>query len=344
MKIAILISLLFVSVSTGGNFISFNETNRVPYIDDLSSGYARRDYQWILSNTGQESLAYQNGLSFPSLNEPGGTADAGILKAWTKQPNANGIIISVIDTGVNTNTYELSGKVIAGVSINDRPPAYYNEGQHSDFGNHGTSVASVIAARPGRMTGVAPGVRLLAVATPLAFPSYVSGHIAKGIIWSVDHGADICVLAYGESGPATPELYAAMVYAQANDVAIVSAVSEANQNLDNNPSWPYAYNFPNYVAVAGTTRTGARYAPSSYGSRCVGAPARVVVQLDSSGNCGYSSGTSFAAPIVAGLLALMEAYDPGESMATHITRMKDNAANYPTPGIIGRVNGDQLDK
>lgn len=312
----------------------------VRYLDDPAAGYTRIDYQWYLRNTGQTSYCFQNGLIVPSLTETGGQADAGIMAAWAQQPSAEGVIVAIIDSGCNDNNAELSGVVLKGYHVDDRN-LIYNETDYSDYDGHGTAIASIVAAKHdgNGMAGVAPGVQLLIVQT-----RYATSEITKGINWSIANGADIICLSWGETDVVDANLrplMAACLNAQDHAVLIVSAVGYG-RNLDVSPTYPYAWNLPNYVAVAGTTRTGGIFAPSSIGRRCVGAPARVIVQLGINGQPGYSSGNSFASPIVAGILALMIAHNPGELPRKHISQLKHRAARQPVTGIIGRVNGAHL--
>lgn len=312
----------------------------VPYLD-TNEGYARNDYQWYLRNTGQTSFCYQNGLIVPSLTEPGGNYDAGIFRAWETQDNAAGITVAIIDSGCNDNSPELAGVIVGGYHVDDRNKIYNND--YSDYNGHGTGIASIIGARANGvgMVGVAPGVSLLAIQT-----RYATSEITKAIHWAIDNHADIICLSWGETVTVDADLrplMAACLRAADNDVLIVSAVRYGG-NLDQVPSYPYRWRLPNYIAVAGLYRDGTFFTPSATGSQCIGAPARVIVQLNRAGVAGYSSGNSFASPIVAGALALHIARSPDKPGYKHIFDMKQTARRQPVSGILGRLDAAAFGK
>ncbi len=318
----------------------FSLTQCIPYslqnTPQWPSDYCRTIFQWSLNNSGEPSNLYQNG-SFAGV-EPGGTADLNLI------PNrrADGVIVGVIDTGCKADHEDLQGVVLGGVFISYRPPIAFNEGQFSDYdpNGHGTGIASIIAAERNGigMAGVAPGAKLLIVSTPLAFPEYLGVHMAAGIVWLVDHGARVICMSTGETDAPDSQLYAAMVHARNNGVSVVSAIRYGG-NLDVTPTYPYAWNFDNYVAVCGITRLGNLYPPTAIGSRVVGAPGDRIVMASTDDLYVYDNGNSFASPMVAGILAQMRQRQPTyPSAAPFISRIKVSAAMHPIPGIIGRVD------
>lgn len=321
-------------------FDSYSPTQFVPYLD-TNEGYSRIDYQWYLRNTGQTSYCFQNGLIFPSLTEQGGGYDAGIFRAWDIQNNATGVRVAVIDSGCNDNFSELAGVISAGYHIDDRNKIYNSD--YADYNGHGTAIASIIGARANgeQMVGVAPGVSLLAVQT-----RYATSEITKGIHWAIDNGAHVICLSWGETSVVDADLrplMAACLRASDNQVVIVSAVRYGG-NLEQTPTYPYAWALPNYLAVAGLYRDGTFFTPSATGLQCIGAPARVIVQLSVSGVVGYSSGNSFASPIVAGAVALHRARSPGKPAAHIVRDIKTAARKHPVPGIAGRFDASQFGK
>lgn len=314
----------------------YNPASCVPYAID--SAYCRVEYQWALKNTGQPSLAYQSGLSFPALDEPGGWADLNLPTSACRDYRADDIVIGVIDTGYDPHP-DMEGVVIGGIRIDDRNQIY--DGNYFDYDTygHGTGIASIIAANDNDIgiKGVAQGAKLLIVQIRLFGETQVS-EITKGIVWCVDNGAHVINLSWGETLQANADLLAACHYAQAQGVIIVSAVGYG-QNLDQNPSYPYGWNLPNYLAVAGTTRTDTIYGPASTGSRVVGAPGRVIIMANpDNGGYWYDSGSSFAAPMVSGVLAMLLQNGNGASGEQWVSALKLSAALHPIAGIIGRID------
>lgn len=274
----------------------------------------------------------------PSLTESG-NADCRIVEAWVIRPNANGIIVGVIDSGIDPTHEDLQGVVIAGIYVNTRDGI--TNSNYADFEQHGTEVASIIAATKNNskgIAGVASGCKLVIFKTLLAFPELAANHVSQGIRWCVDNGARVVNLSWGETAIADANLYAAMVYARNAGVVVVSAVAY-NQNLDSTPTFPYGWNFNNYIAVTATTRTDTVLAPHSIGSKVVGAPGRVIVAGAPGNRYVYDSGSSFSAPIVTGVIALQMANRPWTtSAAKFVTALRWSAAQHPVANIAGRVD------
>ena len=315
----------------------YNPQNCVPYSLNNTPAwpgtYCRTVPQWYLNNTGEPSNLYLGGTLIGS--ELGGNNDLNLPAGL----RADGIIVGVIDTGCNSHQ-DLSGVVIGGAYISDRGSSVLIEGQYGDYDTqgHGTGIASIIAAERNGigMAGVAPGTKLLIISTPLSFPE-TPGQVAKGILWLVNHGSRVICLSWGETDTPNSELYAAMLHASNNSVIIVSAVRYGG-NLDQSPSYPYAWNFPNYIAVAATTRTGALFPPTATGSRVVGAPGDRIVMASVDDPYVYDNGNSFASPMVAGLAALMIYAKPRRSAERHVISLKQSAALHPVAGITGSVD------
>lgn len=312
-------------------FCSFITNRLVGYNDDPGSGYAREDYQWVLKNTGQDSLLFLNGVYQSS--EPGGTASVRATQALSYQPNANGIIVGIVDSGCNEQA-DFAGTIIGGHGFYGRTQT--ESTNYADYDGHGTFVASIIASQRGNgrdIAGLASGCKLLAVST-----DYWNWTIANGIRWCVDNGATVISLSWGESGQPDTDILTACSYAALHNVIIVTGVANSGENLDGEfTTYPYAWNLPNVIEVCGSTREDKLWPPSARGTNCVAAPARLVLGVGWDGLVEYSSGNSFASPIVASLVALMQAYWPGAPFETIVKCVKDGCA-HPFTGIIGRVD------
>lgn len=311
---------------------SYFITNRyVGYNDDTNSGYVREDYQWYLKNTGQDSRLFLNGVYQSS--EPGGTGSVRATQALTYQGNANGIIVGIVDSGVNEQA-DFAGAIIGGHEFFGRTQT--DGTNYSDYDGHGTLIASIIASQRGNgqdIAGLAPGCKLLCVSM-----DYYNWSVAQGIIWCVDNGATVVALSWGESGQPDNDILNACNYAAAHNAIIVSGVANNTQNLDTQfTSYPYGYNLPNVIEVCGSTREDKLWPPSAHGTNCVAAPARIIVGVGWDGLVEYSSGNSFAVPIVASLVALMQAYWTNAPANTIVRSVKIGTA-HPFGGVIGRVD------
>ena len=226
--------------------------------------------------------------------------------AWDLLTDATSQVVAVVDTGVDAGHPDLTGRLVGGFN------AVAPGSAPSDEAGHGTFVAGVIAANTSNGTGVA-GVtwngRVMPVkvfAGPLAFDS----DIASGIVWAVDHGARVVNLSLGGPGE-SPLLQAAVRYATDRNIVVVAA---SGNDGNDTPQYPAA--FPEVVAVGATDAAGKLVDFSSYGEWLdLAAPGFDVVSTAPGNNYAIGDGTSFAAPIVAGVAAMVRAQNPALTQA-----------------------------
>jgi len=88
-------------------------------------------------------------------------------------------------------------------------------------------------------------------------------------------------------------------------VILVCSVPNAVFNIDTSPALPASLNISNLIAVTSSTRQDTVYDPAAVGTNVIAAPGRVILTQDTNGNPVYATGTSYAAPIVAGTVAWM---------------------------------------
>lgn len=165
-------------------------------------------------------------------------------------------------------------------------------------GSHGSRIAALVS-------DTAPGVTVNKAHAGRYYPNI----IAPAITAAVDAGNRIVVLATGYATP-EPLIQAACEHARDHNCIIVCAAPNAIQDMDAMPDYPTSFGFGNILSVTSIDRTGNLYGWAGYGSRTIGAPGRNIM---ASGM--YSSGTSYAAPIAAGCLALVIAQKPERTAA-----------------------------
>ena len=159
--------------------------------------------------------------------------------AWDSS-QGEGAVIAVLDTGVSE---KLDGfaPLLEGYDITrDRPGA-------PDDGWHGTHVAGVVAQATNNgegVAGIAPRATILPVKVLDAKGGGNSVHLAEGIRWAVDNGADIINLSLGLDQPSSP-VEQACDYARDNGVLVVAATG--NDGL-RQVQYPAAYE--GVIAVA----------------------------------------------------------------------------------------------
>ena len=228
----------------------------------------------------------------------------------------SGVVVAVVDSGVDAAHPDLAGAVLPGWdAINDSP------GGTSDPVGHGTHVAGIIAARVGNRAGIggaAPGVQILPVRVLGANGSGLLSDVVQGIDWAVDHGADVINLSLGGTGGGS--VYRSVIdNARRRGVVVVTAAG--NEAQRGNPVL-YPGADPGVIAVGSLQPSGERAPSSTWGPWLdLAAPGVAIVApcpdqavtcaqaraSDPSLPSGYArlSGTSMASPHVAAAAALL---------------------------------------
>ena len=226
----------------------------------------------------------------------------------------SGVLVAVIDSGVDSDHPQLRGKVAAGED-------FFQVGKlraNFDCDSHGTAVASIIAADPATgigFRGLAPGARILPVrivergATEGTTNEIDPLVLAQGIRYAADQHAKVINLSLaGQRDDAV--VRQAIAYAQRRDALVVAAAGNAQTN--NGPSLPsYPAAYPGVLGVGAVDIGGVRLQNSQIGSYVdLVAPGGAVVGATRRGGHNYYSGTSFAVPFVAATAALVRAAWP----------------------------------
>lgn len=232
--------------------------------------------------------------------------DVSAPAAWDTTTGSAAVKIAVIDTGVNA-VGDLAGAVTAGYDFAN------NDSSAADDAGHGTAVAGLIAARGNNGTGMAGvcwGCQIIPVKALDAFGDGYNSDIAQGVVWAVQQGAKVVNLSLGSPYP-SKVLSDAVAYANMNGVLVVAA---AGNHTGTVRQYPAAY--ADVVAVAATNRGSLGLtswsARNATGDRWVDVAAPGVVNSVSrtGGITGTIEGTSFAAPIVAGIAGLVKSQRP----------------------------------
>ncbi|MGJ3237479.1 MAG: S8 family serine peptidase [Anaerolineae bacterium] len=223
----------------------------------------------------------------------------GLPQAWDSLPNRD-VVVAVIDSGICSNHPDLQGRILPGYDFVD------DDNDPADVFGHGCGVAGVIAANSNNnigIAGIAPNVQImpLRVLDSVGLGSYSS--IANAIIYAVDNGADIINLSLAGPAPSAI-LEAAVAYAVDSGVVVIAA---AGNFAREGAFYPAAY--PSVIAVGSIDPvTLAQSSFSNFGADIdVWAPGRDILTTNMLGDYEFASGTSFAAPIVAGITAMSEA-------------------------------------
>ena len=289
---------------------------------DPNIEFAELDMAVPLSATTPNDTRYSYQWHLPKIQAPA---------SWDSS-KADNIVIAVLDTGVDAAHPDLSGKLLPGWNAAD---GGYDT---SDIHGHGTAVAGTAAAHTNNANGVA-GVAWNAAILPVRITNSSDGYaywsdIARGLTWAADQGADVANISYGVSNSAT--VANAAQYMRSKGGVVV--VAGGNDGVD-----PGYANSPHMITVSATDSSDAKASWSNYGALIdVAAPGVSIQTTSRGGSYANWSGTSFASPVTAGVVAEIMGANPTLS-ADQVEQILENSADkiagdiHPYYGH-GRVN------
>jgi subtilisin family serine protease len=283
----------------------------------------------------------QEGLRFPPPNNF--AQDAGVTGA------GNGIVVAVLDTGIDRTHPALQGKVIGGWDfVNDDADAM-------DDNRHGTHVAGIIAAQSNQVTGVAPGVSLLAYKVLNAGGNGNASDIIAALERALDPNgdgstadrADVANLSLGTRGHPDDPLSRAVENAVAQGMVVV--VAAGNEGLNHMIGTPAGA--PSAITVGASFRTEQQVTMvAEFSSRGPAtqtgaikpdllAPGVNVLSTGLQHQFIRLSGTSMATPYVAGLAALLLEQHPGWTPARVKAALVTTAIPLPNEEVMTQGTG-----
>ena len=222
-------------------------------------------------------------------------------KAWNLERGSETTVVAIVDTGVQLNHPDLEDHLVGGHDfVND-------DQQPRDDNGHGTAVAGVVAAiaNSSGVAGMCVRCRLMPVKTLAANGTGWWTVAAEGIVWAAEHRADVINLSFG--GPTGGSvLQDAIAYARSRGAVVIGAAG--NYGSDD-LFYPAA--MPGVVSVAGSDDLDRRLSFSNYSTSWVDLAAPgCTLTTKRFGSYGTFCGTSFAAPLVSGVAALVESARP----------------------------------
>jgi len=251
-------------------------------------------------------------------------------KVWPLTHGA-GVKVALIDSGVNASLPGLSDAVLSGINLDDHGGDGRTDTDTAKGAGHGTAMAELIAGQGQDlgMVGVAPEAKIL----PIVAGRY-SFQVAPAIRWAVDHGAKVINISEGFPdaylGHHCPgDVLSAAIYAAQKDVVVVA--SSGNEgNTTNRMEWPADCGGVLAVGAVNGKKipwTGTQRAPYV----AVAAPGTQVGSIwrGEKGwgdrRFGKSSGTSAAAALTSGAIALIRAKNPNLSARQVVQRVYNTA-------------------
>ncbi|WP_018657402.1 S8 family peptidase [Actinomadura flavalba] len=252
-----------------------------------------------------------------------------LSRSYSYDTKAANVTAYVLDTGILTSHPDFGGRARSGYDFID------NDTDANDCQGHGTHVAGTIG---GASYGIAKGAKLVGVRVLDCNGRGANSAIIKGIDWVTANAVKPAVANMSLGGGASAALDDAVKRAIASGVTFSLAAGNSNTNACNtSPA-----RTPAALTVGATTATDARASFSNYGS-CLDlfAPGQQIVSTSNGGGTATMSGTSMAAPHVAGAAALVLADHPGHSPA-QVASALTSAATTGAVGNPGNGSANRL--
>jgi hypothetical protein len=290
-------------------------------------------------------------LGYAGVDATRPTSGDGAVAPWRptapapdRSPSSSPVVVAVLDSGFDLGNPELVQQWWSNIDedcfngSDDDRNGFVDDCRGWDFGrhdadispdrgelgrDHGNEVASIVAAtRDGYgVAGVAPGATVMPVKVSRSNGTVAMSAVAAAIDYAVDNGADIVNISLitqaGVPRSSVLVLEEAVARAERAGVMIVTGSGNESRNLTLTPAWPasFAKVYDNVVTV-GAGLGGDDAAPFSSDGEVVSfyAPGVSVATVVGSGEVVLRTGTSYAAPAVSGMLAVVLHDRPGASV------------------------------
>ena len=287
------------------------------YAGGIPEGSGYKTWHW----GGDDPSTYINQGAFAQVNLTG-------QSRW----QGTGVIIAVLDTGVDLAHPALQGRLLTGYDMVDDDAVPNDDGDGVGWG-HGTHVTGILAK-------IAPQSQILPVRV---LDTDGRGNIftlAYAIEWAVAQGADVINLSLGAEGDSRI-LHDTIQRVLDQGVIVVAAAGNSNTST---PQYPATY--PGVIAVTAVDGVNQKADFANYGAQWVdmaapgvGITSTMVGPLGS----GYASwsGTSMSAPFVSGAVALLRQALPAVPAAEIAARFTSHSQNLDTqnPSYTGQLGG-----
>ncbi|MGW1885241.1 type VII secretion-associated serine protease mycosin [Streptomyces sp. NPDC001970] len=284
-----------------------------------------------------------------------------LLDELWQDTKGKGIRVAVIDTGVDDVNPQLRPAVDASAGRDFLKPG--KDDRDSDRGKtdgtvdevgHGTKVAGIIAARPRKGTGfvgLAPEATIIPIRQNDEKNSGKSNTMADAIDHAIANRADVINISQDTTQALGPQsdLGRAVARAIAQDIVVVASAGNDGMAGELKNTYPAA--FDGVLAVASSDRNNERAAFSQAGEFVgVAAPGVDIVSTVPGGGQCVDNGTSFSAPYVAGVAALLRAKYPKwkahqivaqiEQTAERAVNGRDNFIGWGVVDPVRALDGD----
>lgn len=247
--------------------------------------------------------------------------------AWTLTVGDPSVVVAIVDTGVDLDHPDLAGNLVPGFHTPSNT-AQTDGGPLDDPNGHGTFCAGLVAATGNNGTGVV-GVGWTLSIMPVRVSDRSDGaaftsEINQGARWAAENGADVVNVSY--SGGTSSSAAETARFCEDLGALYVRAIGNSGANVS-------ADNAEEVILVGATTPADELWGSSNYGSAMdLVAPGRAVRTTYNGGGYGGVDGTSFAAPLTAGVIGLIRSVNPALSPAEVRTLLFDTAEDIGETG------------
>jgi hypothetical protein len=273
-----------------------------------------------------------NDPSFRDPEKAGPWNAVGLPAAWDISIGDTSVIVAIIDDGFDLNHEEFRGRIVNPYNVVSRNNQVFSN--RNRF--HGTHVGGIIGAAGNNrmgMSGVAPGCLLMPIQAAAEEGQFLMTDVVDGILYAIKNNADVINLslgmAFGEEikqlSLAQQQELAAHIgvdaaqfweelfeMAERNNVIIVAAAGNQDIMVGLDP----IQRSEKVIKVAAADNIGSKAEFSNFFLRippsgcCVSAPGVRIYSTMPDGNYDFLDGTSMAAPIVSGIIALLKSSKP----------------------------------
>lgn len=239
---------------------------------------------------------FPGSFSTPSSLDAWHIKRIGVDSLWARGIKGRGVVIALIDTGVDYNNPDLSSNILVSEGYD------FGDGDEDpmDEHGHGTVMASIICSRGDVVKGIAPGTKILPLKiAPDGKGTFESDALAEAIIYAADKGVDVINMSL--LGDYSPEVAEAVEYALGKGVVLVAASGNENESSNGFPS-----NLPGVISVSSVGRKGIPSSFTNFGfSTSLSAPGESILGYSVGNVVVYVDGTSASSAIVSASIALL---------------------------------------
>ena len=348
--------------------VSYAEPNYEIKLDDPAETYSIQDgVHRVPSDASPDDPQFAQQWALNNLGQDGGKkgADINALEAWQETQGSDQIVVAVLDSGVDYTHTDLRSNMWLRP---DNLPQYTddelgtfndengfngtdNAADPMDDNGHGTHCAGIIGAEGNNGEGIA-GVNWNVRIMPLKFMGRGGFGTTKDAIEAINyaidrkqHGVNVRVInASWGSTSRSKALEDAIRAAGEQGILFVAAAGNDGSNNDKRPHYPSNYDLPNVISVAALDRNDQLTSFSNWGPNTVhiAAPGKDILSTWLNDDYREASGTSMAAPHVAGVAALILAKEPNLS----VEKLRDRLLKSvdPIDSLKGKIeSGGRLD-